>query len=74
MINLVAGSVANSVFFYVYTDGKIRYNYDPNNPNTLTTILISMRASLAGVVVTTPMWILKTRLVLYKEKHGVKVI
>ena len=28
MVNIVAGSFANSIFFYVYTDGKQRYNYD----------------------------------------------
>ena len=28
LINMVAGSIANSIFFYAYTDGKKRYNYD----------------------------------------------
>ncbi len=29
IINMVAGSIANSIFFYVYSDGKVRYQYDP---------------------------------------------
>jgi len=29
MVNVFAGSLANSIFFYVYTDGKTRYNFDP---------------------------------------------
>lgn len=28
-MNIFAGSLANSIFFYVYTDGKQKYNYDP---------------------------------------------
>lgn len=74
MLNFIAGSIANSIFFYTYADGKKRYNYDPENPNSLKTILISLRASLIGVVVTTPMWVLKTRLVLYKEQTHLNVI
>jgi len=30
VINAGAGSLANSIFFYVYSDGKERYNYDPS--------------------------------------------
>ncbi len=30
MVNIFAGSLANSIFFYVYTDGKTRYSYDQN--------------------------------------------
>lgn len=28
IVNLVAGSLANMAFFYVYQDGKKRYSYD----------------------------------------------
>ena len=28
LVNILAGSLANSVFFFVYTDGKTRYNFD----------------------------------------------
>ena len=67
MVNIFAGSFANSVFFFVYTDGKVRYNYDPSKPNSLITILISLRASLVAMILTTPFWVVKTRLALFKE-------
>ena len=67
LVNIVAGSIANSVFFFVYAEGKHRYNYDPSNPNTWTTIIVSLRASLISMIITTPMWVVKTRLALYKD-------
>jgi len=73
LINIIAGSVANSIFFYVYADGKKRYNYDPNHPYSLKTVFISMRAGLTSMFITTPMWTMKTRLALYKEQTGVSV-
>ena len=69
MVNIVAGSFANSIFFFVYTDGKTRYGFDPANPNSLTTVLISWRAALASMFLTTPFWVVKTRLALYKETN-----
>lgn len=73
LINMVAGSVANSIFFYVYADGKKRYHYDPEKPYSMKTVLISMRAGLVSMFITTPMWTVKTRLALFKEKGGVSV-
>lgn len=70
---MIAGSIANSLFFYVYSDGKKRYNYDPNQPYSLKTVFIAMRAGLFSMFITTPMWTVKTRLVLYKEQSGVSV-
>lgn len=67
IINLVAGSIANSVFFYVYQDGKTRYDYDPKKPYSLKTIMISMRAGLVSMFVSAPLWTIKTRMVLYRE-------
>ena len=68
LVNIFAGSFANSIFFFVYTDGKKRYNYDQNNPNSLKTVIISWRASIVAMILTTPMWVVKTRLALYKEQ------
>ena len=68
---MVAGSLANSIFFYVYSDGKHRYNYDPSKPYSLTTILISMRAGLVSMFMTAPLWTIKTRMVLYREHFHV---
>lgn len=73
-MNIIAGSIANSIFFYVYTDGKRRYNYDSTNPYSLKTIFISWRAGLAAMAVTTPLWTVKTRLILFKEKTHIKVL
>jgi hypothetical protein len=67
IINLIAGSIANSVFFYVYQDGKKRYEYDPKQPYSLKTIMISMRAGLVSMFVSAPLWTIKTRMVLYRE-------
>jgi hypothetical protein len=67
-LNAVAGSIANMIFFYVYTDGKYRYNYNPDEPKSIKTVLISMRAGLIAMAITTPMWTVKTRLVLHKEQ------
>jgi len=73
-MNIFAGSVANSIFFYVYADGKKRYGYDPKNPYSLKTIFISWRAGFVAMLITTPLWTVKTRLVLYREMTGIKVI
>ena len=67
LVNVFAGSLANSIFFFVYTEGKAKYNYDPQNPNSMTTVVISLRASIVSMVLTTPFWVVKTRLALYKE-------
>ena len=69
MVNIVAGSLANSIFFWVYQDGKHRYKYDAAQPGSWTTIAISMRAALVSMILTTPFWVVKTRLALYKEAH-----
>ena len=68
MVNIIAGSIANSIFFYVYADGKNRYHFDANKPGEWTTILISMRAAIVAQILTIPFWVVKTRLALYKEK------
>ena len=67
LVNIFAGSLANSIFFFVYTDGKVRYNYDPAKPDSMLTVMISLRASLISMFVTTPFWVVKTRLALYKD-------
>jgi hypothetical protein len=72
-MNIIAGSVANSIFFYVYTDGKKRYNYDPDNPYSWKVIWISWRSGLVSMAITTPLWTVKTRMVLYKEQTGITV-
>jgi hypothetical protein len=63
-VNLIAGSLANSIFFYVYADGKQRYGFDSNHPNSWTTALISMRAGMIAQTLTLPFWVVKTRLAL----------
>ena len=67
LVNIVAGSFANSIFFFVYTDGKHKYGYDPAKPEAWKTVIISWRASVVAMICTTPMWVVKTRLALYKE-------
>ena len=48
LVNILAGSLANSIFFYVYADGKNRYGYDASNPKSFTTIMISIRAAIVA--------------------------
>ena len=67
VLNAFAGALANSIFFYIYSDGKKRYNYDPEKPFAFNTIFISQRAGLASMAITTPFWTVKTRVVLFQE-------
>lgn len=67
LLNSIAGSVANSIFFYVYADGKRRYDYDPAHPYSLNTMFISYRAGITSMAITAPMWTVKTRVVLFQE-------
>ena len=32
LMNILAGSAANSIFFYTYSEGKKRYGYDKEKP------------------------------------------
>ena len=66
LLNLFASSIAQSLFFYMYADGKRRYNYDQNNPNSWVTAWISLRAGVFSMTVTTPMWVVKTRITLHR--------
>ena len=65
MLSLTAGGIANSLFFYLYADGKNRYGYDKQNPYGLQGILISLRASIVSMIVTAPLWTIKTRMTLF---------
>jgi hypothetical protein len=73
IVNLGAGSLANMCFFYIYQDGKRRYQYDQTNPNSWQTIFISLRAGLISMFISAPFWTVKTRMVLYREQFNVNV-
>lgn len=66
-MNIFAGSVANSLFFYVYEDGKKRHGFDSKQPYSWRTALISYKAGLVSMAVTTPLWTVKTRMILFQE-------
>lgn len=66
LLNLCASSIAQSIFFYAYADGKHRYNYDAQKPNSWVTAWISLRAGIVSMTFTTPMWVVKTRVTLYR--------
>lgn len=68
-MNLAASSIAQSIFFYAYTDGKTRYNFDNSKPNSWVTAWISLRAGIISMSITTPMWVVKTRLVLHRSAN-----
>lgn len=69
VVNLAAGSISQSIFFYMYADGKKRYNFDADRPDGLQTVFIGMRAGLVCNVITTPLWVIKTRLALHREAN-----
>ena len=69
MINIFAGSIANAIFFSVYADGKRRYVKEGDSVKGLNTALVSLRAGVVSMICTTPMWVVKTRLALYKEQE-----
>ena len=69
-MNIVAGSLANSIFFYTYNQGKKTYGFDENKPYGLKTILLSYRAGLTSMAITTPFWTVKTRMALFQEYDG----
>lgn len=71
-MNIFAGSLANSLFFYVYADGKKKYEYDANRPYSWKTLVISYRAGIASMLVTTPFWTVKTRMVLFQEYQSLQ--
>lgn len=58
------------MFFYVYADGKRRYNFDKDKPNSWVTAWISFRAGICSMTVTTPMWTTKTRLTLHRSSSA----
>lgn len=68
---MVAGSLANSIFFYVYQDGKKRYGYEAHHPYSLKTILISLRSGVVSMFLTAPLWTIKTRIILYREQFHI---
>ena len=66
-INIFAGSIANAIFFSVYADGKRRYVKEGDSVHSLNTALVSLRAGVVSMISTTPIWVVKTRLALFKE-------
>lgn len=66
-MNIIAGSASHGLFFFMYADGKNRYNYDKNHPYSLKAMAISLRAGLVSMAITAPLWVVKTRLILYRE-------
>mmetsp|Transcript_9042 Transcript_9042/g.15291 ORF Transcript_9042/g.15291 Transcript_9042/m.15291 type:complete len:109 (+) Transcript_9042:233-559(+) len=67
VLNGLSGSIANSVFFYMYQDGKKRYGYDHSDPSITQTLLITSRASFISTFISTPIWTIRTRMVLFQE-------
>ena len=65
LLTIARGSVMNSIFFYVYNDCKRRYGFDPEDK--VKTGLISFRASLAGMIFTMPILVVKTRMALSRN-------
>ena len=68
-INLVAGVLANYIFFYVYNDGKRRYGVDQSNISSWKTGMISLKAGMISCTLTCPLWVVKTRLALNRNKN-----
>ena len=64
-INMVGNTLSNLIFFTIYADGKKRYNYSRENSPFWLTAFISMRAGVGTMLITNPIWVVKTRTMLY---------
>mmetsp|Transcript_9764 Transcript_9764/g.16441 ORF Transcript_9764/g.16441 Transcript_9764/m.16441 type:complete len:151 (-) Transcript_9764:290-742(-) len=54
----------------MYQDGKKRYGYsEQGKPSAYETLFISLRANFVTMLATTPMWTVKTRMVLFQERR-----
>ena len=63
-----ANSISGGIFFYVFEDGKKAYNYHRDTASVWLTMLISLRAGTVTMVLTNPIWWIRTRLILcYNE-------
>jgi len=70
LITFAATSVANIVFFYVYSQGKKAYNYDAATSPYWHSWIISARSSLTSTTITMPLWTLKTRVILHLGRES----
>jgi len=69
-INMIGNCMANILFFTIYADGKKRYNYSRETSSLGLTTFISMRAGFLTMLVTNPIWVLKTRTMLHHNEKG----
>jgi len=72
-INLLGNTVSNILFFTIYADGKKRYNYSRENSSLFDTVFISMRAGVFTMLITNPIWVLKTRTMLHLNERSQKI-
>ena len=62
---MIGNCLSNIIFFTIYADGKKRYNYSRETSSLGLTTFISMRAGVLTMLVTNPIWVIKTRTMLY---------
>jgi hypothetical protein len=65
VINGAGNSLAMTIFFGLYQEGKRRYDHDAQNPFSWKTVFISLRAGMVTMASTTPLWAVKTRMALF---------
>ena len=72
-VNMVGNCLANVIFFGLFADGKKRYNYSRETSTLGETVFISMRAGMLTMLVTNPIWVLKTRTMLHFNEKTSKL-
>jgi len=72
-INMVGNTVSNILFFTIYADGKKRYNYSWETSDFYLTVFIAMRAGMLTMLVTNPIWVLKTWTMLHLNEWSNKI-
>ena len=64
-VNILANALSGGMFFYLFGEGKKRYNYDRETSPLWLTIWLGFRAGFVTMFIVTPVWCVKTRVTLH---------
>jgi hypothetical protein len=69
-IHFIGNALASGIFFFVYGYGKKHYDLENKSPFSPLTLWISALAGIASAGGVTPIWVLKTRIILYRNAEN----